>query len=763
MRALIFTICCLGLLSSNDQLLADEKIEWEVVQPFRFLRFESDHRLQELAFQTARDSTGALDFKSRPVSAMEAKLNDPGWWESRIDAFDASPKQIIENLRRQEKRTPGHVDFRLGWGALLRSSEKGAVYEGTCWSAATQSFYGCLSDSGDIRGKDQYMFPEHHIVRARLVTVQAGADDQVFQGPCSFSIAGVLADASANRSGERGRYGILEGNSARRSRELPEITLDDCETGILLRLKFGESYDLTASAGDTPVGPETIKVADHVVIGIGDSFASGEGNPDLPALLDETRFVRPFTAVNGDEDSDSGVPRRKGRADGTIAPYTSARWLDRRCHRSIYSAQTRAAIALALAGNRHHAITYASFACSGAEITDGLFWPQDGRECTRDLGSGQRYLQPQISAVVGALGERLNPAQARRSQYRHFGPSLPIADKYYQSHLRYRDNAARRRINSACNRWPGNHRMRRQAYLRMANFKRRIDVLLLSVGGNDVGFSSLVASTVLNPPIGDIPIIGDPVSKIFKAAAGGISIRQARNYMDGLDHRFGLLASAIEDKLEIADKSKVVMTLYPTPMFDQDNNLCAAGRKGMNVSNLLRIRNVQPGESPIDPSDAQAFVNELNGKLKTLAVGKGWTTVESHLERYRKHGICADSPSTAPVKTAAFFDIPRKRDGADWERVNGQRFDPTRDFFPYASRGRWFRTFNDAFLAAQYFKTNAYEVKDDFDRKSPFYFAFRAMGGPFHPTAEGLAATGDGLYCAAAKILFRDQPEAQCN
>lgn len=759
---LFLTICCFTLHLSGGQLSAAEKIEWEVVQPFRFLRFESDHKLQELAFQAARKSSGDLDFRSRPVSAMEAKLNDPQWWEKQIEELGKSPKEIVETLRRSEGRTPELVDYRLGWGALLRSRENGAIYEGTCWSAATQSFYGCRSNPGDIRGKDQYMFPEHHIVRARLVTQQPNADGTVFQGHCSFAVSGVMRDRGPNRSGERGRYGILEGNATARSRELAERELDDCSDGILLRIKYGERYELSASAAGVAVPPATIEVADHVVVGIGDSYASGEGNPDLPALLDETRAVRPLTEETGNGKPDFGVPRRKGRADGSIAPYTSARWLDRRCHRSIYSAQTRAAVALALAGNRHHAITYVSFACSGAEITEGLFWPQDGRECTRNLGSGQRYLQPQISAVVGALGERLNPAQARRSRYRHFGTPLPITDKYYQSHLRYGDNATRRRINSACRSWPGNHRMRRQPYLRLANFERKIDVLLLSIGGNDVGFSSLVASTVLNPRIGDIPIIGDPVSSIFRAAAGGISIRQARRHMGGLDHRFGLLSAAIRDKLEISDNNKVVMTLYPTPLFDHDNRLCAAGRKGMNVSSLMRLRNNQPGESPIDPSDAQSFVDELNGKLKNLAVDKGWKVVDSHLEHYKRHGICAESPASAPVKTAAIFDIPRKKIGDDWERVDGHRFDPSRDFYPYASRGRWFRTFNDAFLAAQYFKTNAYEVKDSFDRKSPFYFAFRAMGGPFHPTAEGLAATADGLYCAAASILFRDQPDASC-
>ena len=58
----------------------------------------------------------------------------------------------------------------------------------------------------------------------------------------------------------------------------------------------------------------------------------------------------------------------------------SALWFNSACHRSLYSYQTRTALALAVQ-YPHIAVTYLPLACTGATIADGLFGSQRAREC----------------------------------------------------------------------------------------------------------------------------------------------------------------------------------------------------------------------------------------------------------------------------------------------------------------------------------------------------------------------------------------------
>ena len=71
----------------------------------------------------------------------------------------------------------------------------------------------------------------------------------------------------------------------------------------------------------------------------------------------------------------------------------SALWLNAACHRSLYSYQTRTALALAVQ-YPHIAVTYLPLACTGATIADGLFGSQRARECPPSKsGNCQRHGQ----------------------------------------------------------------------------------------------------------------------------------------------------------------------------------------------------------------------------------------------------------------------------------------------------------------------------------------------------------------------------------
>ena len=119
----------------------------------------------------------------------------------------------------------------------------------------------------------------------------------------------------------------------------------------------------------------------------------------------------------------------------------SALWFNSACHRSLYSYQTRTALALAVQ-YPHIAVTYLPLACTGATIADGLFGSQRARECL--------------------------PTKSGR-------------------HLPGHRQRATRRIARRASR----PRRRRQP-------DRKLDLVLLSIGANDINFSGLVADVIVD-------------------------------------------------------------------------------------------------------------------------------------------------------------------------------------------------------------------------------------------------------------------------
>lgn len=601
--------------------------------------------------------------------------------------------------------------------------------DATCWDSVAQSYRGCRSDAAGIGADGGYIEPRHHYVTVRIEGADAGKT-------CTLAIDTPLAPG----------YGFLAGNAKTKSIETAAATID-CADPATLRIPYGERFTVSGDADGALLAPTEIAVRDIMIASIGDSFASGEGNPDLPAVLDDTVTIRPrFDEATGSQLSSIGVPRRKARPDGGIADFSSARWLDRRCHRSMYSAHTRSAIALALAGDRHHAVTYVSYACSGAEVTDGLFWPQDGRECISGSQNNYRFMEPQISALVGTM------SPGAPAVFHSFSNTLEQGDRYRRDvidrigggYVPIRDRLG------YCSAWPGSNPLKPTPQLRKGSFVRDIDILLLGVGGNDMGFSKVVTSVVLTNAM--TPIFDDLMGKVYAMAAGGISMDEAKSDIARLDGRYQMLAAAIRSKLEIDDPSRVVITGYPSPAFGSDKRLCDSARRGMNASRLFNMAGPNSSSGKINIRQAQQLVESLNRKIEVMSVEHGFTYVRDHIERFKTHGLCA----TDGTGTAERLDLPHKNGSGPW-----QVFNPVSGFHPYAKRQRWFRTFNDSYMLMYHYKTDAYQEKPT-DSGNAIFLALRTLGGPVHPTAEGHAAMADSIYCAAAAKLFDSSSSARC-
>jgi len=784
------TLIASALVTAITTPVTAAELVWQVEHPFRFLRFASDHRVHELAFEHARLGEA---FQEQPVSAMEALLNDPEWWskETDIGASNGNRRSPYDDIASLRERLEGPdtaidrgrlpevsgKDLQYGWAAMLRTRAGGQPADGTCWNHNRQWYQNCESPASGTRGDDRfgYVMPKRHFVQARI----KGA----IEGNCRFQLA---MDDGSKLPG--GALIFLGGNS-----ETTSLEEDAPCSGHSVRMQLpykpenrkhlsGYGYVLTAQTIDQDGVPDgraslsaDIRVSDYVIVAMGDSFASGEANPDMPALLDDTRVQRAsfgYTLDNGKlsgygPDTTKGFPRRKG-SRRTVTNESSAKWIDRRCHRSMYGAPTRAAIALSFAGSRHHAITYLNFACSGAEVTDGLFWPQSGVECaSSSLRETNRFMEPQLSGVV----RELSFSRGRMSNFEEV--RLAGEDRFREDLNSYNSLYSFREKRGYCEGWPGVRKAGRfrVPYLHTGRLQRKIDLLFLSISGNDIGFSPLIVSATLN----NVKVFADSenawLTKSAREAAGGISLAEARKRISQhLPARLTLLQRAFVEKLEMdTGTDHVLMTAYPSLARMTEHDYCGASDNlprrnlGMSVSYYFNFN--LSGDGEVDARDAENIVFQLNNKMKDFAKGT-WTFVDGFKQRFIGHSICSQRTGKR-YRLAENFLLPRKRDGAspdEWRTDDGLKLNPATDYRHYAKRQRWFRTFNDVYLGVHIYKTSA---KEEWNRIRGYvihalagtFNARRATGGPFHPTAEGHAAVADALVIAAMKKLELEWPE----
>jgi hypothetical protein len=180
---------------------------------------------------------------------------------------------------------------------------------------------------------------------------------------------------------------------------------------------------------------------------MGDSIAAGEGNPDRAVRLSDQGFC--FKRFGGGEYYRPGRAGFSGNKACTAMAnedtragewaQQSARWLSGPCHRSLYSYQMRTALALAVE-NPRVAVTFIPLGCSGATINAGFLNSQRARECPSP-GTGAAC-SGTVRAQIAELTELL--ASARRHQT-----------------------------------------------------ERSLDLVLLTIGANDILFSGLIANVMI--------------------------------------------------------------------------------------------------------------------------------------------------------------------------------------------------------------------------------------------------------------------------
>jgi hypothetical protein len=131
------------------------------------------------------------------------------------------------------------------------------------------------------------------------------------------------------------------------------LTTVSCRPTIPFTDKQSRNMELTVTKmidGSTTTFPiQQIQVKDYFIVAIGDSYGSGQGNPDIEQVV-EYRFPLGWNVIS------------------------PAQWQDERCQRSANSAASLAAIALE-ASDPHSSVTFISFACTGATIYTDSYDP----------------------------------------------------------------------------------------------------------------------------------------------------------------------------------------------------------------------------------------------------------------------------------------------------------------------------------------------------------------------------------------------------
>jgi len=535
----------------------------------------------------------------------------------------------------------------------------------TCWDPQ-RNRYSC-------RERGDYLAPKSHTVLTRL----EGLDDAQTVD-CTWL-------TSPQGRGPRGKA----------------VTLP-CDTPVQLDVPYPSGAWISVEIGGRRVAEVAAQVADLFIVGMGDSFASGEGNPDVPVRFSPDRTTDYGLGTNNTPLT--GYPARLGdwKAIGDRQFIEeNARWQDQACHRSLYSHQMRAALQLAVE-DEHRAVTFVGVACSGAETTFGLFLDYKGNEWVPhppDL--------PQISAVAEAQCGGKG------------APDYDLPEAYH--------------INNKIPELKGGLVLKKCD----ADRARKIDLLLLSIGGNDVGFSRLVANAVL----ADKSILRR-LGGWFGQVHGFV---EASTQLDTLDDRLKSVNRAAHNLLHVpwSESDRVILTGYPPmALLDDGKSICPDGQAGMSVLSEFSLSEAKAREGNV-------AAERLNAIMRESAHQHLWTFADEHRATFRGRGLCAGY-SDAPWTMADELRVPRKIDGT-WEPFNPSLWRA------YAPRQRLFRTPNDAYMTGNFHVAQSLLQKVLNNQGYGWVQLLLASvySGAFHPSAEGQAAIADAVVDKARGVLAK--------
>jgi hypothetical protein len=486
----------------------------------------------------------------------------------------------------------------------------------------------------------------------------------------------------------------------------PQTSAFDCAEPVNLRVRYGRTTVATVEVSSAEASQRLateIAVRDILIAGLGDSIASGEGNPDRPiALADEGfcfRYYLSTAAAQYYRPSRAGYKGGRACEAPDFLPVwqrQSALWFNPACHRSLYSYQTRTALALAVR-YPHIAVTYLPLACTGATIAEGLFGSQRARECPPSKSNAT--CQGTMNGQIAELREAVTAARRRQPD-------------------------------------------------------RGLDLVLLSIGANDIYFSGLVADVIVDNPT---------ERALFRRSGVMATVEDSRSALARyLPQGFSKLREAL--KPLVGDLSRVIYTSYANPTLGEGGAPCPGGRGGFDIHPSF---NAEPRRL----ANVSAYVeNEFLPQLKALALCSSgilcrdprvdrMTFVDAHQPAFANHGFCARAQTDPEFDRQCFspkgesFD-PDIVTAANQPMLCGRSAGEYRAYLP---RARWIRDANDSYFAAMTYPQGLPPQMQPSDIHDATWGVLSAVyGGAVHPSAEGHAVMADAALPAAATVLQLD-------
>jgi hypothetical protein len=590
--------------------------------------------------------------------------------------------EVVNRFRlfRDERDFRRHVEAESGRSVLEAEEDLAEASEGRGW-ARDMVVRLCLDAIGQIADqctrdgvRENYLAPADHRIEVR-------ASGEIATGAaCTWTFS--------------------DGDDAK-----PRVINADCADPVSSRVRYGRTtmatVDIMVAGEPIRRAIEEIAVRDLLIAGLGDSVASGDGNPDRPvALTDQgfcfrrfdaarqTEFFRPGrVGFKGDRSCDSGSAENDRESWALL----SARWMGGACHRSLYGHQLRAALGLAIE-NPHLAVTFLPLACTGATIDVGLLAAQRSRE---------------LNCGSGVPCPRTSPAQVTQ----------------------LRDLLAR---------------------ARRVQPDRRLDLVFLTIGANDIGFPGLVADIIIDTP---------NERRVFRGAGIIGSVEASEAKLEGkLPGDFARLRAALAPLVDDVFE-RVVYVSYGNPALVAGGP-CPGGRAGFDINPTFSV-----GTDRLARTSAfvqQRFLPALKDIATCQANGacagasEGMTFVDTHQAAFAEHGFCARAESDPPFDRECFL-----ADGKSFEEspVEGAAQPlicgaAVSEFRAYSPRARWIRTANDSYFAAMTFPegiSSAIQPSNLHD--STWGILAAVYGGAIHPTAEGHAAMADAALEGAKRAL----------
>ena len=487
-----------------------------------------------------------------------------------------------------------------------------------------------------------------------------------------------------------------------------QITLP-CEEEVTLRVRYGRTshaqVDIARSDGASDRATTDILVRDLLIAGLGDSIASGDGNPDRAIALTDQGFC--FRRFLGGVRSEYFRPGRAGyrgskACDGSVDAgrdwgQHGARWLNAACHRSLYGYQMRTALALAIE-NTHDAVTFVPLACTGATIESGLLDRQRARESACGPGGHcPTNVPPQLAQLHDVL------ALARR------------------------------------------HRP-----------DRNLDLVLLTIGANDIGFSELVADAIVK---------SETERALFRRSGMIGAVDDAEEVLNArLPVSFARLRAALKGMIG-GNLAHVVFVSYGHPALQEGGTLCGGGLAGFDVHPSFAV----------DAARLHRIGDFVSSKffpaLRALATCEGnlcqdpaterMTFVDAHQLAFADHGFCARADTDPPFDVACFSATGEsfQKDPVEAAEHPLVCDRSVAEFRPYASRARWIRTADDSYFTAMTYPEGLPASLQPSDIHDATWGLTSAVyGGALHPTAEGHAVMADAALPAAREILGLSAP-----